>query len=84
MELVSSVLHTRFQVMWVFVFFSVQVSRSPTSTNHIYIPNLCYIGKSRNDEASTKSDFPMFSYGYGKCVFVDFLIEYACPPNCAH
>ena len=26
----------------------------------------------------------LFSYGYQKCMFVDFLIGYIGPPNCVH
>ena len=28
-----------------------------------------------------KLNLPWFSYDYQKCMFVDFLIEYTCPPN---
>ena len=27
-------------------------------------------------------NLPLFTYGYQKYVFVDFLIGYVCPPNC--
>jgi hypothetical protein len=83
-ELVLNVLHLRFQVvMWVFSQF--RVSCSPTSTNQIYILNSCYTSESMNGEASIKPGCSEYlGYGYGKCMFVDFWIEYICPPNCAH
>ena len=31
-----------------------------------------------------KQDLPWVSYAYEKCMFVDSLIKYICPPNCAH
>ena len=30
------------------------------------------------------SDFPLFSYSYQKCMFVDLLTGYISPPNCVH
>ena len=35
-------------------------------------------------EPDWKSELPRFSYGYRKCMFVDFLIGYKGSPNCVH
>ena len=34
-----------------------------------------------HDKSDWKSDVPWFCYGHRKCMFVDFLIGYKCPPE---
>ena len=49
--------------------------------------DLCCIRKSmikHLHKLDGKSDFPWFSYGCWKCMFVHFLTEYTCSPNCVH
>ena len=45
--------------------------------------NLCCISKSTMKHMQ-ELDFPLFSYGYHKWMFVDFFTRYIGPPNCIH
>ena len=66
------------QIMWVllnwfFMFLQLLPIRSPQRNFRLHYKSML---KHRQ-----KSDLPRFSYGYRKCMFVDFLIEYMDPPH---
>ena len=57
------------------------------------LPNRCTQQNSRHISKSIiklmqrpcwKSDIHLFSYGFRKCMFVDFLTVYTSSPSCAH
>jgi len=62
--------------MWVFLFLCF-----PTTTIGIYttIPAMKHQHK-----LDSKSDLPLFSYGYRKCMFVGFLARRVGPLSCVH
>ena len=69
------ILMNRLGVIW-FVFHVLQLL--PIRLHK----NLCCISKSKIPD--WKLDLPLFSCGYRKCMFVDFLIESIDPSSCVH
>ena len=67
--------------------YSVRFSCSPASTVWIHTTKLV-LHWQIYDEGIAKigliSRPPWFSYGYRKCMFVDFLAKYISPPNWVH
>ena len=64
--------------------YLVTFSCFPSSIDHIYIFKFIANKHMYEEKPDWKLDFPLFTYGYWMCMFVDSLSEYICPPNCVH
>ena len=70
--------------------YSICFSCSPTSTDYPYTTTKkSLLHWQINYEAITyildlKLDFPIFSHGHQKCMFVDSLTDYISMSNCVH